>query len=171
MIYDLVPEDDMMLRTACNKFNFDTMDAKALAVNLGETMIAKRGVGLAAPQCGINAQAFVVGNPEDKDSIMGFFNPKIVDFFGERVYYEEGCLSFPGLFIKVKRHAGIRLRFTDMNGETTTTKYTGMTARVIQHEFDHLFGMTMLKRGNKIHVDAAKRKLKKLIRLKTKVNK
>ena len=145
MIYKLVPDTDPILKEKTIKFDFEKDNAKELAKNLAETMIKNKGVGLAAPQVVINKSVFVVGDPTNKESIMAFFNPILVDLFGEVVYYEEGCLSYPGLYVKVKRPQQVRMRFTDMHGETSTNKYTGFTARVIQHEFDHLMGITFHK--------------------------
>ena len=140
------------------------VDPVSFAKKLGETMIAEGGVGLAAPQIGFNYSVFVIGDPTNKDSIMAMFNPIIVDYSEEQVYYDEGCLSYPGLYMKVKRPAEIRIRFTDMHGETTTTKYKGFTARVIQHEYDHLQGTTFTSRASKTHKDQGMRKLKKFQR-------
>ena len=124
MIYKLVPDTDPILKEKTIKFDFEKDNAKELAKNLAETMIKNKGVGLAAPQVGINKSVFVVGDPTNKESIMAFFNPILVDLFGEVVYYEEGCLSYPGLYVKVKRPQQVRMRFTDMHGETSTNKYT-----------------------------------------------
>ena len=164
MIYDLVPDTDLILKEKTVKFDFEKDNAKELAENLAETMIKNKGVGLAAPQVGINKSVFVVGDPTNRDSIMAFFNPILVDLFGEVVYYEEGCLSYPGLYVKVKRPQQVRMRFTDMNGETATNKYTGFTARVIQHEFDHLMGITFHKRANPIHLISARGKQQKILK-------
>ena len=127
-------------------------------------MMLENGIGLAAPQVGMNLSVFVIGDPTNRESIIAMFNPKIVDTFGEMVYYNEGCLSFPGLYVKVKRPAGVRIRFTDMNGETTTTKYSGMTARSIQHEYDHLDGILFQRRANRIHLEKARKDYKMMMR-------
>lgn len=166
MILDLVEKNDPILRQATSPFDFQGIgqDPRELAQDLAETMIHHRGVGLAAPQCGIPYSVFVIGDPENKESIMAFFNPKIVDFFGEKVYYEEGCLSFPKLFVKVKRHSQIRMRFTDINNETTTVKYTGFTARAIQHEYDHLSGNLFTDKATHYHLAKAKKDQKLLAR-------
>ena len=168
MIYELVKERDPILSKETIKFDFEKEDAQELAKNLGLTMMSLRGVGLAAPQVGINKSVFVVGDPTNSDSIMAFFNPMLVDIMGEETYYEEGCLSFPGLYVKVKRPQQVRMRFTDMYGETTTNKYTGFTARCIQHEFDHLMGVTFHKRAHPVHLQSARNKMKKLNRIKKK---
>ena len=77
---------------------------------------------------------------------------------------EEGCLSFPGLYFKVKRPAAIKIRYQRPNGETVTEQFQGLTARIVQHEIDHLDGIKYTSRGNRIHVDAAKKKVRNKFR-------
>jgi peptide deformylase len=102
---------------------------------------------------------FIIGNPMDRESIIPVFNPKIVDVFGDQEMYEEGCLSYPGLFIKVRRPNAIRVRYTTTNNTTDTIKFDGYTARIFLHEYDHLQGVVYTERANKFHVEKAKKKL------------
>ena len=164
--YTLIDNSDPILKEKTEPFNFDDpqISPELLASRLGETMINNHGIGLAAPQVGIPLSVFVVGDPDNRESVISMFTPNIVDTFSEDVYYEEGCLSFPGLYIKIKRPGAIRVRFTDMNGETTTTKYSGMTARTIQHEYDHLQGTLYQTRANRIHRDRAMKQYKLYMR-------
>jgi peptide deformylase len=90
------------------------------------------------------------------------FNPKIVHYSDECVLIEEGCLSYPGLFIKIKRSNSIRIRFSDADNEIQTRVYDGIPARAIQHEYDHLNGITYQQRCNSFYLDQAKRQKKKL---------
>ena len=119
-------------------------------------------------QVGLQYSMFVFGNPSEPESIVGAFNPKIVDFSSGLEYGEEGCLSFPGLFIKIKRPTEIRARITDWQKNIDTFKLTGLTARVFQHEYDHLQGINFTQRANKIHLDRAKKQKIKLDRLRRK---
>jgi peptide deformylase len=102
-------------------------------------------------------RAFVIGNFSDPASIIGVFNPIILDYDEETVVYEEGCISFPGLFIKVKRPRGIRVRYRGWDGNAGSTRYEGFTARVFQHEYDHLNGITFQQRANRFHLEQAKK--------------
>lgn len=110
----------------------------------------KKGLGLAANQVGI---------PYRVISVKGFdsclFNPKIVFESPEKEVMEEGCLSFPGLIVKVKRAKVIRIRAADAFGNVTTKMYKDMTARILQHEIDHINGIVFYKRANKFHRDQA----------------
>jgi len=166
MILPLVKSYNPMLTAPTKPFDFISKeyDSKKLSEDLAETMIANKGVGLSASQCGIPLSVFVIGDPNNRESIMAFFNPKIVDSFGEEVYYEEGCLSFPGLYIKVKRPSQIRLRFTDANNNIATTKYTGFTSRIIQHEFDHLQGIVFTNKATTYHLQIGKKNQKLFLR-------
>jgi len=154
-----------ILHQHTERFDFTNppMDPTELFQNLKETMIANRGVGLAAPQCGIPYSVFVMGNPDDPDSVFSVFNPKIVDEASKDIVLgEEGCLSYPNLFVKVKRPKSIKARFSGHDGNVGTLKLDGWTARIFQHEFDHLYGITFQKRASKFHLDQAKNKQKKM---------
>jgi len=163
---ELIKNNDPRLKQQCPEFNFDTgyvgedgtvIQSKELYELLRDTMITKKGVGLSACQLGIMTRAFVIGNPGDPSSIIGVFNPRIVDYGEEnKVLYEEGCLSYPGLFIQIKRHHHIRVRYSGWSGETGTDTYKGYTARVFQHEYDHLNGITFNKQASRYHLQQAR---------------
>lgn len=163
---ELISSNDPRLKHICPEFNFDegytTPDgehytAKQLYELLRDKMMEHKGVGLSAPQLGIMTRAFVIGNPTEAKSIIGVFNPLIVDYDEETVVYEEGCLTYPGLFIKIKRPRSIRVRYRGWNGEADTVRYEGYTARIFQHEYDHLNGITYQTRANRYHLDQAQR--------------
>lgn len=152
----LVNNTDQILYTKTERFDFSNppIDPSELAHILAQTMIANNGIGLAAPQIGLPYRAFVLtGKP-----IMCCFNPIIVDTSSEQIYLEEGCLSFPNLIVKIKRPKIIRARYTMPNGETVTNKFIGMTARIFQHELDHLNGVVFTQRANSYHLEKARKK-------------
>jgi len=166
MILELVKDNDPILSQPAQRFDFDNppMDPTELYENLRDTMIANRGLGLAAPQIGIPYQVFVIGNPNDPDSIFSVFNPKIVDE-ANPVVMEEGCLTYPGLFVKIKRSHDIRARFSGHDGKVDTMPMTGYTARAFLHEYDHLQGVTFVKKASKLQLDRAKKQKVKLDRM------
>ncbi len=128
-----------------------------LARDLTECMLEFNGLGLAANQVGLPYRVFTIkANP-----VLVCFNPRIVDSTTETVKLEEGCLTFPNLVLKVSRPKSIRCRFTLPNGYTDTYKYTGMTARIFQHEFDHLEGRLFTERVGPVSLTMAKEKMKK----------
>jgi peptide deformylase len=162
----LLKGNDPRLSQICSEFDFNTgyttedgihYSAKELYELLRDTMITNRGVGLSACQLGIMTRVFVIGNFSDPSSIIGVFNPIILDYDEEKVTYEEGCLSYPGLYIKIKRSRGIRVRYRGWDGEAGTTRYDGYTSRVFQHEYDHLNGITFQNRANRYHLEQAQR--------------
>lgn len=166
MIYKILPDNDPILHQPAQPFDFDNppMDPTELFENLKQTMLANRGIGLSAPQVGIPYQVFVIGDPHQADSVFSVFNPRIVDSKNDSILIEEGCLTYPGLFIKIKRPSEIRARFSGHDGNVDTMPMTGMTARIFQHEYDHLKGITFNKRASKLQVDRAKKQKIKLDR-------
>ena len=170
---ELIKGTDPRLNQICSEFNFETgvtlednsvLQSKELYELLRNKMIEHKCVGLAAPQLGIMTRVFVIGNFSDPSSIIGVFNPIIVNYDEEKVLYEEGCASYPGLFIKIKRPRSIRARYRGWDGEAGTTPYTGYTARVFQHEYDHINGITFQQRANRFHVEQAQNFKKKMDR-------
>ena len=93
------------------------------------------------------------------------FNPKIIHPSEKTITLEEGCLTFPGLTVKIKRPQHVRVRFTTPNGEIITKQFTGMTARIFQHELDHLNGITFNKRAKPMALKMGEKKRGKFNKL------
>jgi peptide deformylase len=161
MKYELVDSKHPLLKTELEPFDFRNppIDPTELARNLVETMKHHNGYGLSANQVGLPYRVFVmIGEPN-----YACFNPKITAYGEEELPLEEGCLSFPGLIVKVKRSRHIRVRFQTPNGEMATRQFTGMTARIFQHELDHLNGKLFFERAHPFHREKAFKKMKKMI--------
>jgi peptide deformylase len=167
MILELVPNTDPILHTPTPEFDFNNspINPVELYQNLGETMIAKGGIGLAAPQCGLPYRFFVLRS----SPIIGMFNCRIVDMSMERSELEEGCLSYKNLILKIKRPVSIKCRWEELvpgsnpiQVETKTGTFSGMTARAIQHELDHVNGIVFTKHVDKYHLEVARNKAKKI---------
>jgi peptide deformylase len=155
---ELVKSDNLILKTMCNEFDFSnpSFDPIEFSKELVKFMYDNNGIGLAANQVGVPYRIFSMrGSPEN----FVCFNPKIVSFSDETIYLEEGCLSYPNLLVKIKRPRHIRARYQTPNGETRTDTFTGMTARVFQHEFDHLDGIIFYNKANRFHRERALRRL------------
>jgi peptide deformylase len=159
MILELVKHDHLLLKTKLGEFDFSNppTDPIRLVRDLADTMVAHNGLGLAANQVGLPYRVFVMTGP----SIMPFFNPKVVDVAGEEILLEEPCMTYPGLFPKIKRPIGLRIRYAGPNGEVTTAPFNGMSARVIQHAIDNLNGVSHLDRISKLRKEQAFRQMKK----------
>lgn len=112
-------------------------------------MYESKGVGLAAPQVGLGTRILVInpsGEEDDKSEELALINPTIVDRFGEESVYEEGCLSFPGIYAEVKRPDKCKIEAKDVNGDKLELEFEGFASRVIQHEYDHLQGILLVDR-------------------------
>jgi peptide deformylase len=116
-----------------------------LLKQLWVTLRADGGVGLAAPQIGRNERVLIVIDPAGQPGLreISLMNPVIRETFGPRVPFEEGCLSFPGLYIRVWRPQGVEVEFDDPQGRRTL-RSEGLAARIIQHEIDHLDGVLFI---------------------------
>lgn len=127
-----------------------TFDA-ALAATAQEmlaTMYASKGVGLAAPQVGLEIELLVLnptGDPADRTDELIMVNPEILAQKGKE-FGEEGCLSFPGLYADVERSIRIEARYQDLQGQVHETRFEDFIARIIQHEVDHLRGVLFVDR-------------------------
>ncbi len=115
-----------------------------LVDDLAETMLIEDGVGLAANQIGSELSVFVLNTMnENEPQPMVFINPMIIDSTGEK-NEEEGCLSFPDLYINIKRADEVRLQAMNTFGEDLVYEAKGLLARAIQHEIDHLNGVLLI---------------------------
>lgn len=145
---------DPILMTPCENFDFDNPpgDPNELALGLMQVMNDNNAIGLAANQVGIPLRVFCMrGHPENAVC----FNPKIIHYGDEIETLEEGCLSFPGVSVKIKRPKDIRVRFQTPSGQVVTQAFSGLTARTFQHELDHLDGILFFNRTNKYYRDKA----------------
>lgn len=115
-------------------------EIKKLIREMSEILEKQQGVGLAAPQVGKSLRLCLV-NVEGKKYIL--INPEIKSKSLRKVVLEEGCLSFPGIFVKVKRHKKVKLKALDEKGNKITIKAAGILSQVFQHEVDHLEGVTI----------------------------
>ena len=136
-----------------------TPEVGATIADMTETMYDEVGIGLAAPQVGIALRLIVVAD-EDGRSVQALLNPAIVDRGGEATG-EEGCLSIPGVFAPVTRSAWVKIEAQDVNGGPLAIRATGLRARVLQHEIDHLDGVLFIDRVDPVTRDRIKRKIKK----------
>lgn len=156
--YPLVPNTDLILREEMEEFDFANppINPVELYEKLSSTMVKEGGLGLSANQCGLPYRFFVMTGEE----IIGVFNPKIVDSSNETIVLDEGCLSYPNLFIRIKRSRRIKVRYQTPVGEVKTEVFEGITARIFQHELDHLDGIIHTQRANAYHLEQAKRRKK-----------
>ena len=138
-------------------FNNPPVDPEKLSMAMVTFMREKGGVGLAANQVGFNFRMFVT----EGEPAFAVFNPTITFRSPNEVLLDEGCLSYPGLILKINRPASIRVRFQDPFGNWITKQFAGMSARVFLHEHEHLFGVDFTDKVSKLKLDMAQKKAKK----------
>jgi peptide deformylase len=136
-----------------------TPEVRAAIADMTETMYDEVGIGLAAPQVGISLRLIVVADEEGR-GVQALLNPAVVDRGGEATG-EEGCLSIPGVFAPVTRSAWVKIEAQDVSGRPLALRATGLRARVLQHEIDHLDGVLFIDRVDPVTRDRIKRKIKK----------
>lgn len=137
-------------------------DPHELKKEMVDTMIKCGGIGLSANQVGIDRQVFVMGDTRANSTIC--INPQILQYTEETVTDAEGCLSFPNLYLNVKRPKDILVTHWNENLEQVTEKVTGYSARVYLHELDHLLGITFRDRVSKLRWDMAAKKANKVMK-------
>jgi peptide deformylase len=138
-------------------------DVRRIAAGMLQTMDAANGVGLAAPQVGLSVRLCVLNADGSPEGELALVNPEIVDRDGT-VNGEEGCLSFPGIYIHVRRNARITVRYRDLDGAERQLEAEGLLARAIQHEVDHLDGVLLVDKMTPVDRLSHRRALKMLER-------
>ena len=152
-----------LLHTKVKDFVFDEHDVNEIEKTMINIMHSNKGIGLAANQVGLDARVFVMGT----NNVGGFcepqifINPYITKYSEESLSHTEGCLSFPRVFLNVKRPVWIEAVYQDINGNTIESKIDGYMAKVFQHEHDHLEGICFTNRVSKLKLEMA---LKKFIK-------
>ena len=166
MIYPVTVFGDPVLRKKAEPVTADFKDLKGFIENMFETMYNSDGVGLAAPQVGESIRVFILdttSDDEDDDEPAGikraFINPEIIDKYGEEWSMNEGCLSVPEIMEEVFRPESVMVKYQDEKFGTHEELFNGFTARVIQHEYDHLEGILFVDYLNPLKKRMLKSKL------------
>jgi peptide deformylase len=139
MILDILEYPDPRLRRLATPVAVVTADIRKLVRDMAETMYAAPGIGLAATQVNVHKRVIVIDASPTHDDLKVFINPELVSTEGESGW-EEGCLSVPGYYDKVRRAARITVRAQNERGEPFELSTDGMLAVCVQHEMDHLVG-------------------------------
>ena len=151
---ELVKQDDPILRKECEPFDFmnPAFDPIDYARHIIKFLYDNNGVGISASQVGIPYRVIAMrAHPEN----FVCFNPKVVQPSEQEVILEEVSLTYPGLIIKVKRPQHVRVRFTVPNGDVRTETFTGISARIFQHQLDYLDGKVYFHRANRYNREIA----------------
>lgn len=169
MILEIYAYGQPVLRKKAAPITADYENLPQLLENMWETMYEASGVGLAAPQIGRSIRLFIIDSKqlmdegeEDKGIKQVFINAEVLKEEGSMWPYEEGCLSIPDITGDVERPKTVTIRYQDENFETFEKTFTGVNARVIQHEYDHIEGKLFIEKLKPLKRKMIKRKLEKI---------
>jgi|TARA_B110000211_G_scaffold37991_1_gene38408 peptide deformylase len=170
--YPLIPPTDPRLLMKIAPFTddmlkeFKILDRKELSKKMFKSMSKYGGIGLSGNQVGLPFRMFVMGgHPQIEDGKeRTVFNPIVNDVSPETILMKEGCLSFPFLFLSIKRPKWVNVRYTDENGEEVEEFLHGMSSRIFQHENEHMNGYIFTDLVSKIKLDRGKKAQAKLIK-------
>jgi peptide deformylase len=165
----LIPPTDPRVQSAVAPFSndmlkeYDFKDRKELVKIMFETMYKYGGLGLSANQVGLPFNMFVMGgHPEiEKGMKVACFNPKITHKSEEEVLMKEGCLTFPFVFLNLKRPKIVEVTFEDEHGLPQKGKLEGYFSRIFQHEYDHMLGRLFTERASRLKLELAGLKAEK----------
>lgn len=170
----IVAYGDPILKRKGEEIDEDYPKLNELIDDMFETMYHAHGVGLAAPQVGLSIRLFVIDaspfaeDDEEDETLEGFrkvfINPIMISETGDKWAFNEGCLSIPEVREDVSRHANIRLNYLDENFEEHEEDFTGLAARVIQHEYDHIEGKLFTEKLSPLKKALIKGKLEAISR-------
>ena len=170
--YPLIPPTDPRLLMKIAPFTDDMLkefkieDRKDLSKKMYNSMVKYGGIGLSANQVGLPFRMFVMGgHPQIEDGkVRSVFNPLINDVSKETVNFKEGCLSFPFLFLSINRPKWCSVKYTDQHGKEIEETLHGMSARVFQHENEHMNGYVFTDLVSKFKLERAKEARKKMLK-------
>jgi peptide deformylase len=159
----IVVYGDPVLREVSEPVDEINQEVKDLVSDMTDTLKKAKGLGLAAVQIGVPKRIFIVdlSAVDMNETLRVYINPEIVQSDGD-VTYEEGCLSFPGIYQKINRPAQVTIRATDLDGHTFEQSVDGLAARAILHEYDHLEGKLFIDHLSSIGRSLLQGRLRKL---------
>ena len=157
----LVDENDKILRTKAEDFDFSNPlpNLQNVISEMKEVMLVNKGIGLAPQQVGINARFFIMGYEEYSFVCI---NPIILSYSNEKILENEGCLSFPNLWLSIPRSEYIDVQYFDLDGNLNSRRLHKIVARCFEHELEHIDGVTFTTKVSKLKLDMAlKRRTKR----------
>lgn len=184
MILPIVAYGDPVLKKKAKPIDKDYPKLEELISNMWDTMYNAYGVGLAAPQVGVPIRLFVIDaapfaedddlTAEEKEYLKGFkrvfINAKVIEETGDEWAFSEGCLSIPDVREDIFRKPEVTIEYQDQNFETKKETFTGLAARVVQHEYDHTEGILFTEKISSLKKRLIKGRLKKISSGKIKVD-
>ena len=160
MAYILIEKNHPIMNLRLDGVSLD-LDREELVENLVETMKQESGMGLSANQVGILERVFIMYSDIKERNIIACFNPQIIEESTEQLLMDEGCLTYPGLWLKVNRPVWIKATWEDSQGTVGEYKLEGLESRIFQHEYDHMEGTNFTKKVSKLRMRRALKRLEK----------
>ena len=162
---ELLPEDHPVLHKEPLFWVFDPpqADPKIMYEIMLENMVYHKGLGLSANQIGMPVKVFSM-RVDDSDNAIVCFNPEIIEESEEMIPMEEGCLSYPYLYLKKIRPERLSVKYQNADGDEINVHLEDLAARIFHHEMDHMIGTTFLDRVSKVRLQSARKKQKILLR-------
>jgi len=160
---ELIEVTNPVLRQVADVFDFTNpvTDPIELSAQMKKIMVDAGGIGLAAPQIGLSTRMFIMGDEFDQVAV---FNPTVIETSEDTIFMGEGCLSYPGLYLKIRRPNWIQVRFQNQLGQEQELKFTDIWARCFLHESEHLDGICHVDKVGPLALKMAMDKLKKSLK-------
>ena len=167
----LIPPSDPRVQCAIAPFKDDMLkehdfkDRKELVEAMKACMYKHGGIGLTCNQVGLPYNMFLAGgHPQvNNGMLIAAFNPQIIHRSEETIMMKEGCLTYPFIFLNIKRPRKCTLKYEDENGDLKEGHLDGMISRIFQHEYDHMLGRTFTEYASKMKLDMAYKKAQKMM--------
>ena len=159
----LLEPNNLILRTRMESVSKDCNREK-VKQDLIDSMEHYQGVGLSANQIGIMERVFIMYEDVTIRKILTCFNPKILETSKEQILMDEGCLTYPGVWLKVKRPYAVLFEYEDEKGEKHQKELVGLPSRIFQHEYDHMEGTDFTQKVSRLKIDRAMKKLNKTVK-------
>jgi len=162
MEFKLGPHESLVEKSTPWNFSTDG-DAEQLEKDMIDFMISAKGIGLAANQIGMTKQVFIIGSNNIPGFPMPFavFNPKIINVSEDVALDQEGCLSYPDLWLAIKRPTKIQVEYQNSKGDIIEAEMDGLVSRCFQHEFDHLNGICFVDKVSQMKLNLAMKRIRK----------
>jgi peptide deformylase len=162
-ISKLIEPNNPALRVRLNEVT-EKCDREKIVKDLTDSMEHYQGIGLSANQIGIMERVFIMYEDINTRKILACFNPRIIEMSKEQVSIDEGCLSYPGIWLKIKRPYAIKVEFENEKGEKQEREFIDLPSRVFQHEYDHMEGTDFTRLASPLKLERAIKKLNKKLR-------
>ena len=161
-ISKLLEPNNILLRTTMELS--EDCDREKVKQDLIDSMEHYQGVGLSANQIGIAERVFIMYEDVNTRKILTCFNPKILETSKEEILIDEGCLTYPGIWLKVKRPIAIKVEFEDEKGKKHKRTFDDLSSRIFQHEYDHMEGTDFTQKVSRLKIERAMKKLNKTVK-------